>query len=101
MAKKPKLDDWLTLAEAAPVYTAHRRKKKIAHPEISPATLRIHCQTGHLPATKVGKTWIVMRQDVLRFAETNPGPGTGGTPRRGQAGYQGLASRAKAKRKRA
>lgn len=74
--------DMMALAEAVAVYVGHRTKLGIEHPDISAAMLRVHCSHGRLPAIKLGKTWLVTRGDVKRFAERNYGPGPGGVPRK-------------------
>jgi excisionase family DNA binding protein len=74
--------DIIALAGAIAVYGSHRRKLGIEHPEISREMLRKHCADGRLPAIKLGKTWLVTRGDVKRFAERNYGPGPGGVPRK-------------------
>ena len=42
---------------------------------ITPQMVRIHLRRGSLPATHVGQTWAILREDLDKFAKIPRRPG--------------------------
>lgn len=38
--------------------------------EITPDTVKHHCQRGNLPAIKIGREWLISRKELSRYIET-------------------------------